>query len=107
MNENINNSVARGIHVLESLFENGFQGKTETEVSKDTGIPLTTVFRILNTLKEENWVVEIPVKGSKLKLWKVSLAITEISKAYEVNALKQVQQIKSEHLRVIGKELKA
>lgn len=107
MSENMNNSILRGVQVLEYLFENDFQGKTETDVSNKTEIPLTTVFRILKTLESLGWVVEHAIPGSKLKLWKISIKLTEISKSYELNALRQVQQIKAEHFRVIGKEINA
>jgi len=107
MSEGMNSSVLRGIKVLECLFVDGFQGKTEMDISQQTDIPLTTVFRILKTLESSGWIIEKPVSGSKLKVWKISIKIVEIAHSYELSALKQVQQIKAEHLNVIGKELNA
>jgi len=107
MSEDINNSVLRGMQILECLFDDGFQGKTEKDISKQTHIPLTTVFRILKTLESSGWLIEKPISGSKLKVWKISIKIVEIAHSYELNALKQVQQIKAEHLKVTGKELNA
>jgi len=106
MTEVTNSSVARGIHILESLFENDFQGKTETEISKNTGIPLSTVFRILKTYKSLNWVEDYPVEGSKTIVWKVcGTTLIKISNQYEESALRKIQAIKKDYLKNTGKEL--
>jgi DNA-binding IclR family transcriptional regulator len=107
MNKGGNHNVSRVIYILKCLRDNEFQGQTESEISERTGIPLTTVFRILNALKRENCVVDAPVPGSKLKVWKISTEIVEFAHAYERYALKKVQQVKAEYLAVTGTELRA
>jgi hypothetical protein len=84
MSKGINNSVIRGIKVLESLLEDDFQGKTESAISLKTGITPATVSSILRTLESIDWVVKTNSVGSKLKAWKISTKITDISKAYEI-----------------------
>jgi len=106
MSQVINNSIARGVCILESLFESDFQGKTETEISKNTGIPLTTVFRILKTYKSLNWVDEYPVEGSKTIIWKVcGTTLIKIANKYEESALRKIHTIKKDYLETTGKEL--
>lgn len=106
MSEEISNTALRGIRVLECLFENDFQGKTETAISQETDIPLTTVWRMLNTLKAAGWVVDVPVSGSKAKIWKVNgTVLIRIANKYDESTLRRIQAIEKEHLETTGKEL--
>jgi len=106
MNEDISNTALRGFKVLECLFENDFQGKTEADISKQTGIPLTTVWRMLNTLKLSNWAIDVPIDGSKRKLWKVNgVVLIGIANKYDEATLRKVHAIEKEYLETTGKEL--
>lgn len=106
MNDDTSNTFLRGIQVLECLFENDFQGKTETTISKETEIPLTTVWRMLKTLKVAGWVFDVPVSGSKAKVWKVNgVVLIGIANQYDESTLRRIQAIEKEHLETTGKEL--
>lgn len=107
MSEETSNTALRCIRVLECLFENDFQGKTESTISKETGISLTTVWRMLNTLKVAGWVVDVPVSGSKAKVWKVNGSVLiGIANKYDESTLRRIQAIEKEHLEATGKELR-
>ncbi|OQW67458.1 MAG: hypothetical protein BVN35_20345 [Proteobacteria bacterium ST_bin11] len=107
MSEDISNALARGIQILECLFDNDFQGKTEMEICKQTGIPLTTTFRHLKMLKSVGWAEDFPVEGSKTKIWKVNgSALVKTATKYQESALRRVQAIEKEFLEVTGKELR-
>jgi DNA-binding IclR family transcriptional regulator len=107
MNKGPNNSVSRTIQILKCLFENDFQGKTETAISSQLKIPLSTVFRMLNTLKSLGWVDDYPVDGSKIKEWKINgTVLIKIANRYEESALRKVHAIEKEYLEVTGKELR-
>ena len=107
MNENKQNTVCRTIQVLECLFENDFKGKSETEISKQTDIPLTSVFRILKTLKALDWVDDYPVNGTKAKIWKVNgTLLIGIANKYDEATLNKVHELETEYLETTGKALK-
>jgi len=103
----LNNSIIRGLTILECLFEEGFEGKTLDEIFTQTDIPWTTSWRMLKTMEAKGWVVEVPIGGSKQGRWRASSKIVEIANAYERNAIAKVQGIKNEFSNMTGRELKA
>jgi len=105
MSEGKHNTVSRTIQVLESLFENDFKGGSETEISQRTSIPLTSVFRILKTLKLMGWVFDVPVGGTKARKWKVDgKKLVSIAFMFKKSALNQVHMVENE-FRVISGEV--
>lgn len=108
MSEVSNQSAGRVLQVFECLCADGFNGKTALEVEDQTGIPMTTTWRMLKTLKASGWVVEAEVptaRGGKEVRWQVSTKIAAIAHAYEQHALARIQGIKSEFQQVTGREL--
>ena len=92
--------------VLECLFENDFKGRSETEISQQTGIPLTTVFRVLKASKSMNWVIDVPVEGSKARTWKVDgKNFVSIAFKFKKSALNQVHHIENEFSHISGENL--
>lgn len=106
MSEKKSNTVCRAIQVIECLFENDFKGRTETDIAQQTGIPLTTVFRILKDLQSMKWVIDVPVKGSKARIWKVDgKNLVSIAFKFKKAALNQVHTIENEFSNISGEEL--
>jgi len=107
MSEDISNTFLRGIQVLECLFENDFQGKTEADISKQTGVPLTTVWRMLKTLKVAGWAIDVPVDGSKTRVWKVNgKNLVAIAFQFKKSALSQIHTIEKEFSDIAGEGLR-
>jgi len=106
MSEGKHNTVCRAIQVFECLFENDFKGKSETDISQQTNIPLTTVFRILKNFKSMNWVIDVPVEGSKARTWKVDgKNLVSIAFKFKKSALNQVHHIENEFSDISGEKL--
>lgn len=103
----LNNSITRGLLLLECLFEDGFEGKTLEEISELIDVPRTTAWRMLKTMEARGWVVEVPISGSKQGRWQVSIKLAGIADAYEQHALARVQGVKREFREVTGRELNA
>lgn len=103
----LNNSIIRGLTILECLFEDGFEGKTLDEIFKQTDIPWTTSWRMLKTMEAKGWVVEVPISGSKRGRWRVSTKLAAIADAYEQHALARLQVVRREFREVTGRELNA
>lgn len=101
-----NNSVLKAGRVLESLFEDDFQGKTIREIYKSTGIDEQSVRRALISWKELGWVFEVGARRNKSTPWKVSRKLIEIAHAYQIHALREAQAIKQEYREITGEELK-
>lgn len=107
MTDGLNQSALKALRIMESLFEDGFEGKTLDEVSQETGISRTTAWRLLNTMEAGGWVIETPVAGSKQGRWQVSTRLAGIADAYEQHALARAQRVKREFREVTGRELNA
>lgn len=108
MSEVISQSAGRALQVFECLCADGFNGKTALEIADQTGISMTTAWRMLKTLEASGWVAGIEVstaRGGKEVRWQVSTKIAAIAHAYEQHALARIQGIKSEFQQVTGREL--
>lgn len=108
MTQSLNQSLAKGLRVLEALFADGFQAKTAADVAGRVGLPHTTTWRLLKTLEAAGWVVEVPgVNGGELR-WEVSAdPLARIAFQYQERALTQVQALKRQYHDITGQELNA
>ena len=107
MTEKLNQSAIKAMRILESLYEDGFYGKTVREVAQATGISSATCWRFLRSLESAGWVFELPENEGKESRWRVTLKLAEIGHAYERYAHDRMQSMQREFRRVTGKELNA
>ena len=81
-------SVVKAMRVFECLFEDGFSGKTIEQIDQATGIPRTTTWRSLKSLKAGGWVVEVATSSGKnahwASSWKVSDKLVEVAARYRL-----------------------
>lgn len=108
----VNQSIVKAVRVLESLFEDGFSGKTIEQIHQAAEIPRTTTWRLLKSLKAAGWVVEVSTSSGKnahwtSSSWKVSDKIVAVSDQYRRQALADIQAIERAYLRVTGENLAA
>lgn len=73
-------AIDRAVNVFECLTRNS-QGLSLAELSEETGIPKSTLFRIMSTLEERNCVVQSEEKTYRLglKLWELGSAFLDQS----------------------------
>ncbi len=102
----VNKSVLKAGRVLQSLFEDDFQGKTIREIYKTTGIDEQSVRRALITWEKLGWVTETMVAGSKSIHWKITRKLIEIAHAYEIETVRKAQALNQEYREITGKELR-
>lgn len=108
MTDGLNQSLAKGLRILEALLEGNFEAKTVVEIAAKTGLPHTTAWRMLKTLEAAGWVVEIPTASAAGHRWEVNAdPLARIAHRYQERALKQVHAIKRRYHEVTGKELNA
>lgn len=100
-----NKSVVKAGRVLQSLFEDDFQGKSIRQIYKETGIDEQSARRALISWRELGWVHEVPEPGAKSMKWKITRKLTEIAYAYKADAVKKEQLLKQEYREITGEEL--
>lgn len=104
MKTQLNQSLSKGLQVMECLFEKDFEGKTVTGVMEATGLPHITAWRTLKTLELCGWVREVQ-RGKKQSRWIVTEKITEIAFQYRRYVLSSIQTIEKNYLDVAGEKL--
>ena len=72
MSQALNQSVLKGIRILEVLTADDFEAKTLEHIAKAAGIPGTTTWRLLKTLEASGWVVEMPAAQASQSCWQSS-----------------------------------
>lgn len=105
MIKGLNQSALKALRIMDSLFEDGFEGKTLDEIIRATDISYTTAWRLLKTLEAGGWIVEIPMSGSKQGRWRMSTKIAGIASAYKQHALARIHDVKGEYRQITGMEL--
>lgn len=107
MSDATNQSVAKALRLFETLFEDGFEGRSLKEVRQATGIPASTAWRLLKTLEVQGWVVEVPMPGQQESRWRVSAKLASIADAYQQHMIARAHGIKQEFFNVTGRSLNA
>lgn len=108
MSKDLNQSLIKGIRVLEAMFEDGFHARTVAEIASRAELPHTTTWRLLKTLEARGWVVEIPSAASSQHRWELSAdPLARIAHRYQEHALNQIHAIKNQFHDITGKELNA
>ncbi|WP_026608706.1 hypothetical protein [Methylocaldum szegediense] len=108
MPEAVNKTVIRAVRVLECLFEDDFQGKTELQILECTKVPLPTIYRVLQTWKSLGWVIDVPIPGRKAAQWRInSEKLLRIAHSHKRHMLRQVHSLEKEYLDIAGEELRA
>jgi len=102
----INKTVTEAAQILEYLYEDDFKAKSVSKISAEFDIPLSTVYRILQSWKQAGWVVEVPAHQGKGVLWQISNKVVSMAFAYKHHVIDKVQSTKNEYKSISGQELK-
>jgi|GEM_PF-1226464 DNA-binding IclR family transcriptional regulator len=105
MNDQLSQSVSKALSLFEVLVADGFESKGSAEVATRAGVSPSTAWRLLKTLEAHDWVVEVPVAGSKQSRWRVSTQLASVAHAYQRDALNRVQAVRREYRQVTGEDL--
>ncbi len=102
----INKTVTEAAQILKYLYTEDFKAKSVLNISAEFSIPLSTVYRILQSWKQAGFVIETPSPKGKGVLWQVSNELVSIAFAYKHHVIDKVQSTKDEYKSVSGQELK-
>lgn len=102
----LNQSVIKGLRVLEALFEDGFAAKTKRQIIADTGLAHSSTWRQLKTLEHQGWIVEVPAETPGQVAWRLSDKLIRISIEFKKHTLAGVQATERDYLELTGEILR-
>ncbi|MCW7555878.1 hypothetical protein NX722_25270 [Endozoicomonas gorgoniicola] len=100
-------ALIKAMGVWKALSENGFRGRTATELRIEFDMPKSTCWRILKTLEEGNWVVRKPGGRQREDIWQISPSFLEVLAKYRQYMMGRVQGVKDEYRAVTKEDLEA
>lgn len=102
----LNHSALKCVRILETLFSAGLSGMQFKEICSSTGLPISTTWRLLQTLRHAGWVIEIPAANAHHATWRIAEKPAHLAMSFKRETLSIVQGIEKEYLNITGENLR-